>query len=264
MKFKKSYIFLTIVGIISLLNKKEADGIKKFEEELAMSHQPAVVEEVKLEQNGMGFDLRKKVKVKDVINFVNKVKREYNKQSNKPQIFNKKDLELFDSRELTKTPYEDYGRLDYLGRPTEANAILHQSLMPTEKRKSISHVKPVGFKNRKYNFIPGKWVYNRCHLIGFALAGENDNEENLITGTREMNMKMVKYENEIANFIKRSPNNYVRYRVTPIYQGRELVARGLQIDAIGYGDDALNFSVYIENKQDGVEIDYMTGRNYKK
>lgn len=163
---------------------------------------------------------------------------------------------LFNKEELIKTPYEDYTPLDYLGRAGQANAVLHQSLMPTEARESISSVRPSGWNNKKVN---GSWVYNRCHLIGFQLAGENANERNLITGTRKMNMEMLKYENEIADFLKRSENNYVRYRVTPIYEGENLVASSVQMDAVGYGDDSLDFSVNIKNEQDDILIDYKTG-----
>lgn len=163
---------------------------------------------------------------------------------------------LFKEEELTKNPYEDYAPLDYLGRAGQANAVLHQSLMPKETRESISSVRPSGWNNKKVN---GSWVYNRCHLIGFQLAGENANERNLITGTRKMNMEMLKYENEIADFLKRSENNYVRYRVTPIYEGENLVASSVQIDAVGYGDDSLDFSVNIKNEQDDILIDYKTG-----
>lgn len=163
---------------------------------------------------------------------------------------------LFDDEELTTTPYEDYAPLDFLGRTGQANAVLHQSLMPTDERQPIGNVKPSGWTNKKVN---GSWVYNRCHLIGFQLAGENDNERNLITGTRKMNMEMLKYENEIADFLKRSENNYVRYRVTPIYEEENLVASSVQIDAVGYGDDSLDFSVNIKNEQDDILIDYKTG-----
>lgn len=164
---------------------------------------------------------------------------------------------LFKEEELTKNPYEDYAPLDYLGRTGQANAVLHQSLMPIEARESISSVRPSGWNNKKVN---GAWVYNRCHLIGFQLAGENANERNLITGTRKMNMEMLKYENEIADFLKRSENNYVRYRVTPIYEGENLVASSVQMDAVGYGDDSLDFSVNIKNEQDDILIDYKTGK----
>lgn len=257
-KIKFRHIVLVLFGIINILNQQKVAKIEKFEKELELRHNSKVVaqENVEVDKSNIGIDFNN-INYKDLLKLVKKTYNEYNKE----KTYTKDDLELFDENELTKTPYENYGRLDYLGRPTAANAILHQSLMPTEERKSISKVKPVGFKNKKYDNIPGKWLYNRSHLIGFALAGENDNERNLITGTRQMNMEMVKYENEIAKFIKQSPNNYVRYRVTPIYNDNELIARGIQIDAIGFGDDSLNFSVYIENKQEGIEINYKNGNS---
>lgn len=168
---------------------------------------------------------------------------------------------LFDEEELVKTPYENYAPLDYLGRTGQANAVLHQSLMPVDERQPIGNVKPSGWTNKKVN---GSWVYNRCHLIGFQLAGENANEKNLITGTRKMNMEMLKYENEITDFLKRSENNYVRYRVTPIYEGDNLVASSVQIDAVGYGDDSLDFSVNIKNEQDDILINYKTGEIFER
>lgn len=165
----------------------------------------------------------------------------------------------------TEHVYESYSQLDKLGRPGEAKALLHRSMMPTEKRQSIAHVKPVGFVNNKYDNVEGGWLYNRCHLIGFQLAGENDNEKNLITGTRQMNVDMIKWEKQIADFLKRSPNNYVEYTVTPVYENDDdLIAKKLIMKAIGYGDDALDFLVEVENKQDGIEIDYKTGKNWRK
>ena len=133
--------------------------------------------------------------------------------------------------------------------------------MPTENRESISSVEPTGWINVEYN---GKYLYNRCHLIGFQLTGENANEQNLITGTRYMNVEgMLPFENEVADYIEET-NNHVLYRVTPDFQGDELVARGVQIEAYSVedGGEGICFNVYVYNIQPGIEIDYMTGESY--
>ena len=133
--------------------------------------------------------------------------------------------------------------------------------MPTENRESISSVEPTGWINVEYN---GEYLYNRCHLIGFQLTGENANEQNLITGTRYMNVEgMLPFENEVADYIEET-NNHVLYRVTPDFQGDELVARGVQIEAYSVedGGEGICFNVYVYNIQPGIEIDYMTGESY--
>ena len=138
--------------------------------------------------------------------------------------------------------------------------------MPTSKRENISSVKPTGWKSVKYNGIEGVSLYNRCHLIGFQLAGENANKRNLITGTRYLNTKgMLPFENMIADYVKET-NNHVRYRVTPIFVGNELVARGVQIEAISIEDNgkAIKFNVYCFNVQPNIEIDYKTGDSRRR
>lgn len=159
--------------------------------------------------------------------------------------------------------YEEYGQLDSLGRCTEAIACIDESLMPTEDRGDIGSVKPTGWQSVKYDFVDGNSLYNRCHLIGFQLTGENANEQNLITGTRYMNVEgMLPFENMIADYIKETGNR-VLYRVTPVFDGRELVARGVQLEAcsIEDGGNGVCFNVYCYNVQPGVEIDYATGES---
>ncbi len=142
--------------------------------------------------------------------------------------------------------------------------------MPTEPRESISHVKPSGWVQAEYDFVDGKSLYNRCHLIGFQLTGENANKQNLITGTRYMNVEgMLPFENMIADYIKET-GNHVIYRVTPIYEGDNLVATGVLLEARSLEDfgEHLYFHVFIYNVQPGVIIDYATGEsrpdpNYK-
>ena len=171
---------------------------------------------------------------------------------------------LFDAEDLTAVSYEFYSELDDLGRCGYTMACIGKDLMPTEDRESISQVKPTGWKQKQYDFVDGKSLYNRCHLIGFQLTGENANERNLITGTRYMNVDgMLPFENMVADYIKET-GNHVLYRVTPIFQGDELVARGVQMEAFSVedGGEGICFHVYVYNNQPGVTIDYATGHNW--
>ena len=150
-----------------------------------------------------------------------------------------------------------------LGRCTMAQASISQDTMPTQDRESISSVKPSGWENERYDFVPGGWVYNRCHLIGYQLTGENANQRNLITGTRYMNTEgMLPFENEIAEYVKET-DDHVLYEVTPIYEGNDLVASGVHMQACSVEDDceSLSFNIYAYNVQPGIEIDYATGEN---
>ena len=135
--------------------------------------------------------------------------------------------------------------------------------MPTEKRGAIGKVKPTGWHTVKYDMVEGKYLYNRCHLIGYQLTAENANEENLITGTRYMNTEgMLPFENMVADYIKET-GNHVMYRVTPVFEGENLVASGVQMEAESVEDQGadLSFNVYVYNVQPGVEIDYKTGES---
>lgn len=171
----------------------------------------------------------------------------------------------FTEEELTTVSYEDYSELDELGRCQSAEACIGQDLMPTETRESISSVKPTGWKNKSYDTVDGGYVYNRCHLIGFQLTGENANEENLITGTRYMNVEgMLPFEDEVAAYIKET-DNHVMYRVTPVFEGDDLIASGVQMQAESVEDDGagISFNVYVYNVQPYVVIDYRTGENWE-
>lgn len=170
----------------------------------------------------------------------------------------------FSEDDLTTESYEYYGPLDKLGRCTQVMACVGYDLMPTGDRESISSVKPSGWVQAQYDCVDGKNLYNRCHLIGFQLTGENANECNLITGTRYMNVEgMLPFENMIADYVKET-RNHVLYRVTPIYDGDCLVARGVQMEALSMedGGDGICFNVYVYNNQPGVVIDYMTGQSH--
>ena len=157
--------------------------------------------------------------------------------------------------------FETYSPLDALGRCGTAFACIGEELMPTQERESISEVKPSGWQSVEYDFVDGKHLYNRCHLIGFQLTGENANERNLITGTRFLNVDgMLPFENMVADYIKET-GNHVLYRVTPVFEGNELVARGVVMEAwsVEDGGAGICYRVYAYNNQPGVEIDYQTG-----
>ena len=133
--------------------------------------------------------------------------------------------------------------------------------MPTEERGSIGMVKPSGWHTVKYDIVSGKYLYNRCHLIGYQLTGENANEKNLITCTRSMNTTgMLEWENKVADYVKET-ENHVLYRVTPLFEGENLVATGVQIEALSLEDNGqgVKFNVFVYNVQEGIEIDYKTG-----
>ena len=181
--------------------------------------------------------------------------------SDTPYVEVNGNVPYFTQDDMTTDSYETYSPLDALGRCGVVMSCIGQDLMPTEERGNIGQVKPSGWQTVKYDFVNGKYLYNRCHLIGFQLTGENANTCNLITGTRYMNMEgMLPFENMVADYIKET-NNHVLYRVTPIFQDDELVARGVLIEAKSVEDDGdgILFCVYVYNNQPGVEIDYLTG-----
>ena len=171
--------------------------------------------------------------------------------------------EFSKSEKTYSESFEEYGKLDSLGRCTYAVSCIGKDLMPTEKRGLIGSVKPSGWHISKYDFVDGKYLYNRCHLIGYQLTAENANERNLITGTRYLNVEgMLPFENDVADYIEIT-NNHVYYKVTPIFQGNNLVANGVQMQAYSVEDNGqgVSFNVYCYNVQPGVAIDYATGDN---
>lgn len=173
---------------------------------------------------------------------------------------------LFTEEEKGRTDaFETYSELDSLGRCGVAYANICKELMPTEKREGISEVKPSGWNNKPYGFVDGGYIYNRCHLIGFQLAGENANEKNLITGTRSMNVDgMLPFENLIDAYVDET-GNHVLYRVTPVYEGDNLVADGVLMEAYSVEDkgEGITFHVYCYNVEPGCRIDYATGDNWE-
>ena len=167
----------------------------------------------------------------------------------------------FSQEEKTEASFETYSELDSLGRCGTAFACIGRDLMPTQERESISQVKPSGWQNEEYDFVDGNYLYNRCHLIGFQLTGENANEKNLITGTRYMNVEgMLPFENMVADYVKET-GNHVLYRVTPVFEGDNLVADGVEMEGLSVEDDGegICFHVFVYNVQPGVAIDYKTG-----
>lgn len=169
----------------------------------------------------------------------------------------------FSEEDITDKSYEFYSDLDKLGRCGYVMACIGYDLMPTEDRGSIGQVKPTGWQTVKYDFVDGKYLYNRCHLIGYQLSGENANEKNLITGTRFLNIEgMLPFENMIADYVKET-KNHVMYRVTPIFDGDNLLARGVQMEAWSVEDNGAGicFHVYAYNAQPGVKINYATGES---
>lgn len=169
----------------------------------------------------------------------------------------------FLEEDLVANSYEFYSDLDSLNRCGVAMANISRELMPTEERGEIGSIKPSGWHTIKYDFINGKYLYNRCHLIGYQLTGENANPKNLITCTRSTNVGiMLEYENMVANYIKET-NNHVLYRVTPIFKDDNLLASGIEMEAKSVEDngEGIKYNIYIYNIEDGVIIDYKTGES---
>jgi len=182
--------------------------------------------------------------------------------SGEPFIVINNNEPFFDSSPIDGA-YEYYGDLDYLGRCTYTEACIGKEIMPTEKRGSISHIYPTGWEQEEYPFVDGKSLYNRCHLIGHQLTGEDDTRENLITGTRYMNVEgMLPFENMVADYINET-KNHVMYRVTPVFKGDNLLASGVIMEAKSVEDNGrgICFNVYCYNAQPGVAIDYATGKS---
>ena len=177
-------------------------------------------------------------------------------------IINNNEPNFDESEKITKE-FEIYNALDSLGRAQVAYANVSLYTMPDEPRGSIGSVKPTGWHTTKYDIIEGKYLYNRCHLIGYQLTGENANKLNLITCTRYMNTTgMLQFENQVAEYVKKT-ENHVLYRVTPMYDGDNLVATGVQMEAYSVEDngEGVKFNVFVYNVQDGIDIDYKTGES---
>ena len=184
-----------------------------------------------------------------------------------PYVTINNNIPSFTQEDYNLGVFENYSKLDNLGRCSVAYANICKEIMPSkdEKREAIGMIKPSGWQTVKYEgIVEGNYLYNRCHLIGYQLAGENANEKNLITGTRYMNVEgMLPFENKVADYIEKNPNNHVLYRVTPVFQGNNLLASGVQIESYSIEDNGkgICFNVYIYNVQPGIKIDYVTGKS---
>lgn len=181
--------------------------------------------------------------------------------SGKPYVEIEGNRPEFSDNDKTKESFETYSELDSLGRCGVAYANVGRDLMPEEERGSIGQIKPSGWHTVKYDNVDGKYLYNRCHLIGYQLTAENANAKNLITGTRYLNMDgMLPFENMVADYV-RETGNHVLYRVTPVFDGNDLLAKGVQMEAYSVEDEgnALCFNVFVYNVQPGIHIDYATG-----
>ena len=170
-------------------------------------------------------------------------------------------IPYFTAEDFTTASYESYSPLDDLGRCGIAMACVGSDIMPTEDRGDIGQVKPTGWQTVKYDIVSGKYLYNRCHLIGYQLTGENANVCNLITGTRALNVEgMLPFENMVADYVQ-DTGNHVIYRVTPVFMGSELLCRGVLMEGRSVEDDQIVFCVYAFNAQPGIDIDYVTGES---
>lgn len=184
--------------------------------------------------------------------------------SGKPYAVVNDNIPFFGKDECKAESFEYYSPLDSLGRCGVTYACIGIDLMPTEERGNIGMVKPTGWQIAKYDFIDGKYLYNRCHLIGYQLSGENANTANLITGTRYMNVQgMLPFENMVADYV-REEKAHVMYRVTPIFEGDNLVAAGVLMEALSVedGGESVCFNVFCYNVQPTVIIDYKNGDNH--
>ncbi len=173
---------------------------------------------------------------------------------------------FFEEKDFSIKSFEKYSKLDKLGRSGVAYANIGNDLMPDKERGSIGMIKPSGWQTVKYDIISGKYLYNRCHLIGYQLTGEGANPNNLITCTRQMNTEgMLQFENKVSEYIKKT-GNHVLYKVTPVYENDNLLVSGVLMEAYSVEDrgKGVNFNVYVYNVQDGIEIDYSNGNSKLK
>lgn len=186
--------------------------------------------------------------------------------TDKKYVFINGNVPDFKDEDKNTNTFAHYSNLDILGRCGVAYANISVESMPTKEREGIGMIKPTGWHISKYDFIDGKYLYNRCHLIGYQLTGENANPKNLITCTRTMNAKtMLEFENQVANYIRKT-NNHVLYRVTPIFKDNNMLATGVQIEAESVEDKGkgIRFNVFIYNVEDNIEINYLDGSNKLK
>lgn len=188
-----------------------------------------------------------------------------------PYVEINNNIPYFTEEDYITTPFENYSEWDILGRSGACYANICKEIMPkeNEKRGEIGNIKDLsGWVQKRYdNIIKDKYLYNRCHLIGWQLAGENDNKKNLITGTRYLNTEgMLPFENKVAEYIDKNESNHVLYRVTPIFKKDNKLASGVQMEAWSVEDNGkgIHFNVYCYNVQPGIVIDYTTGESHQE
>lgn len=266
---KKKYIpyifivifFLCIISIFGSKSETENQDYPKNKEVVLETKteadvEPEVVEKILADAEAdVSFDFNDyEFQISDVPSF-----------SGEPYCVLNNNIPVFGDVEISTEEFEYYSNLDSLGRCGYAIANIGESLMPTEERGAIGQIKPSGWHTVKYNeLIDGNYLYNRCHLIGYQLAGENANELNLITGTRYLNVQgMLPFEEQVANYVKNT-GNHVLYRVTPVFEEENLVASGVVIEAFSVEDigKGVCFNVYCYNIQPGISIDYLTGDSW--
>lgn len=215
-----------------------------------------------INQESYGKPTTKKEEINEISYDIEKIPA-YN---GNPYIYINENKSEFSDELKNEESFEKYSDLDSLGRCQTAIANISKDLMPTEKRGKIGQIKPSGWHTIRYDdLVEGKYLYNRCHLIGYQLTGENANPKNLITCTRYMNtVGMLEFENKVANYIKNT-NNHVLYRVTPIFEKDNLVANGVQMEAYSVEDEgkSIDFNVFVYNIQKGITIDYKTGESQR-
>lgn len=239
---KKNKTGISIIAILLLVMGYNYQDIRLFVNSIAGS-----LEEVKNINNSISYSTYNDIP-------------EYNGSSY--VVLNNNEPDFPDDDKNTNS-FEVYSELDSLGRCGYAYANLSKELMPTSDRSSIGSIKPSGWHTVKYDNVDGKYLYNRCHLIGYQLTGENANNRNLITCTRYMNIVgMLEFENKVANYIKET-NNHVLYRVTPVFNDNNLLANGVIMEAYSIEDNGngIKFNVFVYNVQDGINIDYKTGES---
>ena len=239
-KKKLSSILITVIALAIYIGNNYENEINKFLTDYIFLEETSAYEEV-----SYNID---EIPEYDGIS-------EYVVINNNEPFFNENDKKL--------SSFEKYSSLDSLGRCGVAYANISIDLMPTKERENIGMVKPSGWQTVKYDIVNGKYLYNRCHLIGFQLTGENANEKNLITCTRQMNIgMMLDVENEVADYIKKT-KNHVLYRATPIFKEDNLLASGVLIEAYSVEDngEGIKFNIYVYNIQDGITINYATGES---
>lgn len=252
-KSKKQLAYITFIAILVIagifFNFEDGENTKNITKNNIEQNEILTQANIENNQNISNTTI---ANIEDIPDYTNQIYIEIN--NNTP---------YFTEEDYKTEAFEKYSELDSLGRCGVAYANICKEIMPTEERGNISEIQPTGWIQKKYD---GEYLYNRCHLIGHQLAGEDANEKNLITGTRYFNVSgMLPFENQVAEYIEENQNNHVLYRVTPIFEGENLLAKGVTIEAYSVEDNGQGvcFNVFVYNVQPGITIDYKTGESNK-